>query len=68
MEDAERAWRKKELEAAQGQAEMERQLVAAREAQRLEKERRLVEQAKQEKEEFARILSVQMEVRVLGPL
>lgn len=47
---------------------MERQLVAAREAQRLEKERRLVEQAKQEKEEFARILSVQMEVRVLGPL
>jgi hypothetical protein len=64
MEEAERAWRKKERGMVTRQQEMNATLAQAREAQRLEKERRLIEQAQQEKEEFGRILHVQSEADV----
>lgn len=64
MEEAERAWRKKEREIVTRQLEMNATLAQAREAQRLEKERRSIEQAQQEKEEFGRILHVQSEADV----
>jgi hypothetical protein len=64
MEEAERAWRKNERDMVTRQLEMNATLALAREAQRLEKERRLIEQAQQEKEEFGRILYVQSEADV----
>mmetsp|Transcript_14638 Transcript_14638/g.31725 ORF Transcript_14638/g.31725 Transcript_14638/m.31725 type:complete len:506 (-) Transcript_14638:344-1861(-) len=65
VEEAERTWRKKEREEAERQVVIEEQLCTAREAQKLEKERRLIEQAKQEKEEFSRILRVQRDADTL---
>ena len=47
--------------AAEREATILESLAQAREAQKLEKERRLIEQAQQEKEEFDRILRVQRE-------
>lgn len=63
-EDAERAWREKERNMVTKQFLMNATLVQSREAQKLEKERRLIEQAQQEKEEFQRILRVQSEADV----
>lgn len=59
VEEAERTWRKKEREEVERQIQINATLSKAREAQRLEKERRLIEQAQQERDEFCRILSVQ---------
>merc|ERR1719247_1283221 len=61
IEEAERQWRRKEQAAAERQQSINATLNVAREAQKLEKERRLMEQAVQEKEEFDRILRVQKE-------
>jgi len=61
IEEAERQWRRKEAAAAERQLSINITLNEAREAQKLEKERRLMEQAVQEKEEFGRILRVQKE-------
>eukprot|EP00967_Tisochrysis_lutea_P157143 scaffold318259_cov28-Tisochrysis_lutea.AAC.4 len=61
MEEAERAWRKKERDVVTKQLEMNAALAAAREAQKLEKERRMIELAQQEREDFGRILRVQSE-------
>jgi len=61
IEEAERQWRRKEAAAAERQLSINVTLNEAREAQKLEKERRLMEQAVQEKEEFDRILRVQKE-------
>jgi len=58
-EEAERQWRKQQQLAAEREATILSSLDQAREAQKLEKERRLIEQAQQEKEEFDRILRVQ---------
>ena len=60
-EEAERQWRKSQQLAAERDATILQSLDQAREAQKLEKERRLIEQAQQEKEEFDRILRVQRE-------
>ena len=60
-EEAERQWRKQQQLAAEREATILKSLDHAREAQKLEKERRLIEQAQQEKEEFDRILRVQRE-------
>ena len=60
-EEAERQWRKQQQLAAEREATILASLDEAREAQKLEKERRLIEQAQQEKEEFDRILRVQRE-------
>jgi len=60
-EEAERQWRKTQQLAAEREATILNSLDQAREAQKLEKERRLIEQAQQEKEEFDRILRVQRE-------
>merc|ERR1719231_957526 len=60
-DEAERQWRKSQQLAAEREATIQASLDAAREAQKLEKERRLIEQAQQEKEEFDRILRVQRE-------
>jgi len=60
-EEAERQWRKQQQLAAERESTILSSLDAAREAQKLEKERRLIEQAQQEKEEFDRILRVQRE-------
>jgi len=59
IEEAERTWRKKEREAAEREVQINATLSKAREAQRMEKERRLIEQAQQERDEFVRILQVQ---------
>jgi len=59
VEEAERTWRKKEREEVERQVQINNTLSKAREAQRLEKERRLIEQAQQERDEFIRILGVQ---------
>jgi len=64
IEEAERQWRRKEAAAAERQNSINMTLNEARSAQKLEKERRLMEQAVQEKEEFARILRVQKETTV----
>merc|ERR1719460_1955547 len=64
IEEAERQWRRKEAAAAERQRSINATLNVAREAQKLEKERRLMEQAVQEKEEFDRILRVQKETTV----
>jgi len=61
VEEAERTWRKKEREEVERQITINETLGRAREAQKLEKERRLIDQAQQEKEEFDRILRVQRE-------
>ena len=61
IEEAERQWRRKEAAAAERQMSINMTLNEAREAQKLEKERRLMEQAVQEKEEFDRILRAQKE-------
>merc|ERR1719247_374502 len=58
-EEAERQWRKSQQLAAEREATIQSSLAKARETQKLEKERRLIEQAQQEKEEFDRILRVQ---------
>lgn len=60
-EESERQWRKTQQLAAQREETILKSLDQAREAQKLEKERRLIEQAQQEKEEFDRILRVQRE-------
>ena len=60
-EEAERQWRKTQQLAAEREATIQASLDQAREAQKLEKERRLIEQAQQEKEEYDRILRVQRE-------
>jgi len=60
-EESERQWRKTQQLAAEREQTILRSLDQAREAQKLEKERRLIEQAQQEKEEFDRILRVQRE-------
>ena len=60
-EEAERQWRKTQQLAAEREMTIQESLALAREAQKLEKERRLIEQAQQEKEEFDRILRVQRE-------
>jgi len=60
-EEAERQWRKSQQLAAERESTILSSLDQAREAQKLEKERRLIEQAQQEKEEFDRILRVQRE-------
>merc|ERR1719446_705256 len=60
-EEAERQWRKSQQLAAERESTILQSLDQAREAQKLEKERRLIEQAQQEKEEFDRILRVQRE-------
>jgi len=65
VEEAERTWRKKEREEAERQKLIEEHLSKAREAQKLEKERRLITQAQHEKEEFSRILRVQREAEAL---
>jgi len=59
VEEAERTWRKKEREEVERQIQINNTLSKAREAQKLEKERRLIEQAQQERDEFMRILGVQ---------
>ena len=59
-EEAERQWRKSQQLAAERESTILASLNQAREAQKLEKERRLIEQAQQEKEEFDRILHVQV--------
>jgi len=64
-EEAERAWREKERLEAQKKVEINSTLQVARSHQKNEKERRLVEQAQQEKEEFERILRVQREADAL---
>merc|ERR550514_1597370 len=61
IEEAERQWRKTQQLAAEREEAIQSSLDQAREAQKLEKERRLIEQAQQEKEEFDRILRVQRE-------
>lgn len=60
-EESERQWRKQQQLAAERNSAIQRSLDEAREVQKLEKERRLIEQAQQEKEEFDRILRVQRE-------
>jgi len=60
-EESERQWRKTQQLAAEREETIQNSLDQAREAQKLEKERRLIEQAQQEKEEFDRILRVQRE-------
>merc|ERR1719446_474557 len=64
-EEAERQWRKSQQLAAEREATILESLDQARVAQKLEKERRLIEQAQQEKEEFDRILRVQREAEEL---
>ena len=60
-EEAERQYRKQQQVEAERAASIQTSLDKARAAQKLEKERRLIEQAQQEKEEFDRILRVQRE-------
>ena len=60
-EEAERQWRKSQQVEAERSASIQYSLDNARAAQKMEKERRLIEQAQQEKEEFDRILRVQRE-------
>ena len=67
-EEAERQHRKQQQLAAEREKTILASLDAAREAQKLEKERRLIEQAQQEKEEFDRILRVQREAEELDSM
>jgi len=60
-EEAERQWRKQQQVEAERASAIQASLDNARAAQKMEKERRLIEQAQQEKEEFDRILRVQRE-------
>jgi len=64
-EESERQWRKTQQLAAEREEAIQSSLDQAREAQKLEKERRLIEQAQQEKEEFDRILRVQREAEAV---
>jgi len=64
-EEAERQWRKSQQVEAERAAAIQASLDNARAAQKMEKERRLIEQAQQEKEEFDRILRVQREAEEL---
>jgi len=64
-EEAERQWRKSQQVEAERAASIQAALDNARAAQKMEKERRLIEQAQQEKEEFDRILRVQREAAEL---
>jgi len=61
MEAAERAAREKERKQAERTAEINEDLKVARARQQAEKERRLGEQAKFERDEFERIIEVQMQ-------
>jgi len=60
FEAAERAARQKEQREAAKQAAINEELCVARKRQTAEKERRLAEQAKAERDEFDRIISVQI--------
>eukprot|EP00164_Ancoracysta_twista_P005359 GFYU01007328.1.p1 GENE.GFYU01007328.1~~GFYU01007328.1.p1 ORF type:complete len:521 (+),score=244.80 GFYU01007328.1:199-1761(+) len=60
MEAYEREWREKERSAAEKQMKDQAELKKAREAQAEEKKRKLAEQAGEEREEFERIVRVQM--------
>jgi len=64
-EEAERQWRKSQQVEAERAGAIQASLDNARAAQKMEKERRLIEQAQQEKEEFDRILRVQREAEEL---
>ena len=64
-EEAERQWRKQQQVEAERSASIQDALDNARAAQKMEKERRLIEQAQQEKEEFDRILRVQRDAEQL---
>merc|ERR1719412_489934 len=61
MEAAERAARQKEKMERDRQDAINKELTAARKQQQSEKERRLGEQAKFERDEFERIIEVQMQ-------
>mmetsp|Transcript_50421 Transcript_50421/g.100308 ORF Transcript_50421/g.100308 Transcript_50421/m.100308 type:complete len:522 (-) Transcript_50421:104-1669(-) len=61
MEKAERAAREKERMEKEKQDAINKELTAARKQQQAEKERRLGEQAKFERDEFERIIEVQMQ-------
>merc|ERR1719284_1718556 len=61
MEAAERAARSKEEAERKRQEEIQNELDIARRRQQAEKERRLGEQAKFERDEFERIIEVQMQ-------
>merc|ERR1719436_683701 len=61
MEAAERAARNKEQREREAQEEINKELMMARQRQQAEKERRLGEQAKFERDEFGRIIEVQMQ-------
>merc|ERR1719436_401098 len=61
MEAAERAARNKEQREREAQEEINKELMMARQRQQAEKERRLGEQAKFERDEFERIIEVQMQ-------
>ena len=65
QEEAERQYRRKEEAAAQRMASISVSLSEARVAQKLEKERRLMENALNEKAEFSRILKVQKEYEAI---
>ena len=65
QEEAERQYRRKEEAAAQRMASINVSLSEARVAQKLEKERRLMENALNEKAEFSRILKVQKEYEAI---
>lgn len=61
MEAAERAAREKQRRERERQEEINQELNVARQRQQCEKERRLGEQAKHERDEFERIIEVQMQ-------
>lgn len=61
MEAAERAAREKERAERERQEAINKELTAARKQQQAEKERRLGEQAKFERDEFERIIEVQLQ-------
>lgn len=52
QEAKDRSWRQQELAAAQKRDQQKREIIEARESQRIEKERQLAEQALTEKQEF----------------
>lgn len=56
-EESERRWRRQQKDAALKQQRTQRELAAARELQRLEKERKMGEQAREERQQFERMLA-----------
>lgn len=63
QEDLDRQWRVKQLEDAKKQEALKSEIADARSFQRLEKEKRMVEQVALERDEYGRVLQWQQEQR-----